>query len=62
MSRDRLTDNKITESTKPIGIIIIIIQFFITSVLHQQTDDQLEIQHKKRAKIINTTKYQQSNF
>jgi hypothetical protein len=34
------------------------IQFFIISVLHQQTDGQLQLccMHKRKIKIINTTK------
>jgi hypothetical protein len=31
-----------------------LIQFFVTSVLHQQPEDQLQMQHKN--KIIHTTK------
>jgi hypothetical protein len=30
------------------------IKFFIISVLHQKPDDQLQIQHKRKTKIINT--------
>jgi hypothetical protein len=37
-------------------IIIMIIKFFIISELHQQPDGQLQMQHKKRTKIISTTK------
>jgi hypothetical protein len=40
----------------------LIIQFFIISVLHQQSDCQLQIQHKIRTKIINITKEQYNNL
>lgn len=37
-------------------LIIMIIYLFISNVLHKQTDGQLQLQHKKRAKITDGTK------